>query len=64
MLKVVRAHGWTRNLGEDEIKLLNITRGSDFENPYTEFCGFNLRPSELMPIVASSNYHFSISIMK
>ena len=48
MLKVVRAHGWTRNLSDEEFKLLNITRGSDFENPYTfEFCGFNLRPSEI-----------------
>ena len=65
MLKVVRAHGWTRNLGEDEIKLLNITRGSDFENPYTlSFAGSIFVPVKLMPIVASGNYHFSTSIMK
>ena len=48
MLKVVRAHGWTRNLSEKEIQLLDINLGTEFDNPYTfEFCGFNLRPSEI-----------------
>ena len=48
MLKVVRAHGWTRNLSEHEISILNISPGSHFENPYRfEYCGFNVRPSEI-----------------
>lgn len=48
MLKVVRAHGWTRNLNEEEGELLKVSRMSDFESPYTfEFCGFNLRPNEI-----------------
>ena len=48
MCKVVRAHGWTRNLEETEFSLLDIHRVSSFEQPYTfEYPGFNVRPSEI-----------------
>lgn len=48
MLKVVRAHGWSRNLSEEEKELLGIIQVSDFENPYRfDYCGFNVRPSEI-----------------
>ena len=48
MLKVVRAHGWTRNLSDDEKKLLSCKVEDEFNQPYTfEYCGYNLRPSEL-----------------
>jgi len=48
MLKVVRAHGWTRNLSEKEKNLLSCKEINKFEQPYTfEYCGFNVRPSEI-----------------
>ena len=48
MMKVVRAHGWTRNLSDQEMEMLSIDKVSDFHAPYTfEYCGFNLRPSEI-----------------
>jgi len=48
MMKVVRAHGWTRNLDDEEMKMLSIDKVSDFQAPYTfQYCGFNLRPSEI-----------------
>ena len=48
MLKVVRAHGWTRNLTTKEMQLLGTAEVSHFERPYTfEYCGFNVRPSEI-----------------
>ena len=48
MMKVVRAHGWIRNLDENEKKILDIELISDFQDPYTfQYCGFNLRPSEI-----------------
>lgn len=48
MLKVVRAHGWSRNISEEDMELLGITQGSDFDKPYRfEYCGFNVRPSEI-----------------
>ena len=48
MLKVVRAHGWTRNINETEKNLLNCKKVNKFHQPYTfEYCGFNVRPSEI-----------------
>lgn len=48
MMKVVRAHGWTRNLSDQEMEMLSVDKASDFHAPYTfEYCGFNLRPSEI-----------------
>ena len=48
MLKVVRAHGWTRNLSDEEKILLSCKVEDEFNNPYTfEYCGFNVRPSEI-----------------
>jgi CDP-6-deoxy-D-xylo-4-hexulose-3-dehydrase len=48
MLKVVRAHGWTRNINHKEMEMLSIETVSDFQTPYTfEYCVFNLRPSEI-----------------
>jgi CDP-6-deoxy-D-xylo-4-hexulose-3-dehydrase len=48
MLKVVRAHGWTRNLSSNEMKVIGSSSVAEFERPYTfEYCGFNVRPSEL-----------------
>lgn len=48
MCKVVRAHGWTRNLTDKELVLLDIERTNAFEQPYTfEYLGFNVRPSEI-----------------
>ena len=48
MLKVVRAHGWTRNLSDKEKTILNCRKVNTFHQPYTfEYCGYNLRPSEI-----------------
>ncbi len=48
MLKVVRAHGWTRNLNEHQKNLLSCKVEDDFNQPYTfEYCGFNVRPTEI-----------------
>lgn len=48
MLKVVRAHGWTRNLSEEELNLLNCDRVDDFNQAYTfHSCGFNARPTDI-----------------
>ena len=48
MLKVVRAHGWTRNLSGYEKQLLSCKEEDEFNQPYTfEYCGYNVRPSEL-----------------
>ena len=48
MLKVVRAHGWTRNLNESEKHLLGCSQVDAFEASYTfEYLGFNLRPSDI-----------------
>lgn len=48
MCKVVRAHGWTRNLRNEEKVLLGCASVDSFNDAYTfEYCGFNVRPSEL-----------------
>lgn len=48
MLKVVRAHGWTRNLNDEEKDLLKCEKVNKFNQAYTfEYCGFNVRPSEI-----------------
>ncbi len=42
MLKVVRAHGWTRNLSDHEKHLLSCKEEDEFNQPYTfEYCGYN-----------------------
>jgi len=48
MLKLVRAHGWARNLDDEEKDLLGIKETDKFHASYTFwFPGFNLRPSEI-----------------
>ena len=48
MAKVVRAHGWSRNLSDDERELLRCFPTDAFSAGYTfDYCGFNVRPSEI-----------------
>ena len=48
MCKVVRAHGWTRNLSDSEKRLLKCSDVDEFNAAYTfEYCGFNVRPTDI-----------------
>jgi len=48
MLKIVRAHGWSRNLKGREKKILKIKKDNDFYEKYKfHFLGYNLRPTEI-----------------
>jgi CDP-6-deoxy-D-xylo-4-hexulose-3-dehydrase len=50
MLRIVRAHGWDRNLSKEEQKMLRIRYDvlSDFYAKYTFYdLGFNFRPTEI-----------------
>ncbi len=54
MCKIVRAHGWTRNLTKKELDILSIKKREEFYQPYTfEFPGYNIRPSEINAIAGS-----------
>ena len=54
MCKIVRAHGWTRNLTNKELDILSIKKREEFYQPYTfEFPGYNIRPSEINAIAGS-----------
>ncbi len=66
MLKIVRAHGWDRNLEKDEqAKLKNKFKiESSFYDRYTFYdLGFNLRPTEIQGFLGSSQLQYAQEII-
>lgn len=67
MLKIVRAHGWDRNLSEIEQKKLRKTYGikSSFNDRYTFYdLGYNLRPTEISGFLGSYQLRYIKEIIQ
>lgn len=61
MLKVVRAHGWDRNLGIEDQNNLRIKHNvnSTFYSRYTFYdLGYNLRPTEIQGFIGNSQLKY------
>ena len=67
MLKIVRAHGWDRNLNPNEQKKIRIAfnNHSDFYARYTFYdLGYNLRPTEINGFLGNNQLKFIDKIIK
>jgi CDP-6-deoxy-D-xylo-4-hexulose-3-dehydrase len=55
MVRMVRAHGWDRNIDPDERKELRTTWNiDDFQGPYTFYTlGYNVRPTDIQGLIGS-----------
>lgn len=60
MLKIVRAHGWDRNLDQDKQKILRKKyKVSDFYSKYTFYdLGYNIRPTEITGFLGNCQIGF------
>ncbi|MEK7616917.1 MAG: DegT/DnrJ/EryC1/StrS aminotransferase family protein [Patescibacteria group bacterium] len=60
MLKIVRAHGWDRNLDQESQKILRINnKVSDFYAKYTFYdLGYNIRPTEITGFLGNCQIGF------
>ena len=60
MLKIVRAHGWDRNLSQDKQEMLRKKyRVSDFYSKYTFYdLGYNIRPTEITGFLGNCQIGF------
>ena len=61
MLRLVRAHGWDRNLGEKDQRKIRAQHGikSAFHGKYTFYHdGFNLRPSEVNGFIGNDQIKY------
>jgi CDP-4-dehydro-6-deoxyglucose reductase, E1 len=67
MLRLVRAHGWDRNLNEEEqLKIRNRHRvNSTFYSRYTFYdLGYNLRPTEIAGFIGNVQINYLPEILK
>jgi len=67
MLKIVRAHGWDRNLNPNEQKKIRtaFNNNSDFYSRYTFYdLGYNLRPTEINGFLGGTQLKFIDEIIK
>lgn len=66
MLRIVRAHGWDRNLENHHQKKLRDKHGvKAFHAPYTFYdLGYNLRPSEINGFLANNQLAYMDEIVK
>ena len=66
MVKIVRAHGWARNLDQNtQYKFYRKFKTLDFYKPYTFFdLAYNVRPSEINGFLASQQLRYLKNITK
>lgn len=67
MLRLVRAHGWDRNLSlEDQVKMRNKHKvNSTFYSRYTFYdLGYNLRPTEINGFIGNKQINYLPKILK
>lgn len=64
MLKMVRSHGWDRNLTHDEqIKLRTTNNITSFYNPYTFYeLAYNVRPTEIQGFIGIEQMKYADEI--